>query len=58
MYLPPGESSVGTPETVAERLKRCPEMVAEILERMDKKDLIFRMSDNDSERYGACLTVV
>ena len=47
-----------TPEAVAERLKRDPEQVAGILERMFEKGLVFRLKKGNEVKYGASAFVV
>ena len=47
-----------SPEDVAERLKRDPAEVAEFMERMAKKGLLFRQRKDDRVRYAAVPWVV
>ena len=47
-----------SPEDVAERLKRDPAEVAELMERMAKKGLLFRQRKDDRVRYAAVPWVV
>ena len=47
-----------SPDDVAERLKRDPDEVAELMERMAKKGLLFRQRKDDRVRYAAVPWVV
>jgi ferredoxin len=47
-----------SPDGAAKRLKRDPDEVAEIMERMAKKGLLFRQRKNDRVRYAAVPWVV
>ncbi|MBW1815057.1 MAG: hypothetical protein JRJ39_15745, partial [Deltaproteobacteria bacterium] len=44
---------LATPESVAERTNRGPQETAELLEKMAKKGLIFRLRREGVVRYGA-----
>ena len=47
-----------TPEALAERLKRNPDQISALLNRMFEKGLIFRLRKGESLKYGASAFIV